>query len=71
MLAVYESIQFDNNACSDNSPSTKILHNNNDLTGATRKRYQCAECEKGFSRPSALQTHMYTHTKEKPFKCDV
>ncbi|KAI8876682.1 hypothetical protein K501DRAFT_148194, partial [Backusella circina FSU 941] len=35
------------------------------------KRYQCTECEKGFSRPSALQTHMYTHTKEKPFKCDV
>ncbi|KAI8969240.1 hypothetical protein BDF20DRAFT_790721, partial [Mycotypha africana] len=33
------------------------------------KQYQCPECLKIFSRPSALQTHSYTHTAEKPFKC--
>lgn len=34
-----------------------------------KKQYQCAQCLKFFSRPSALQTHSYTHTAEKPFQC--
>ncbi|KAI7892539.1 uncharacterized protein EV154DRAFT_390216, partial [Mucor mucedo] len=33
------------------------------------KQYQCTHCLKNFSRPSALQTHTYTHTAEKPFQC--
>ncbi|KAF1803741.1 hypothetical protein FB192DRAFT_1254732, partial [Mucor lusitanicus] len=33
------------------------------------KQYQCPQCLKSFSRPSALQTHSYTHTAEKPFQC--
>ncbi|KAI9264322.1 hypothetical protein BDA99DRAFT_437685 [Phascolomyces articulosus] len=33
------------------------------------KRHRCNVCNKLFSRPSALQTHMYTHTGEKPFQC--
>ncbi|KAG2220546.1 hypothetical protein INT45_004152 [Circinella minor] len=33
------------------------------------KRHRCNVCSKLFSRPSALQTHMYTHTGEKPFQC--
>ncbi|KAL0087679.1 hypothetical protein J3Q64DRAFT_1638214 [Phycomyces blakesleeanus] len=32
--------------------------------------YQCKVCEKYFNRPSALQTHSYTHTGERPFACD-
>ncbi|BGP06501.1 hypothetical protein JCM10049v2_002323 [Rhodotorula toruloides] len=35
---------------------------------ATRK-YQCSECDQKFARPSALATHILTHTKEKPFTC--
>ncbi|BGP01217.1 hypothetical protein NBRC10513v2_002168 [Rhodotorula toruloides] len=35
---------------------------------ATRK-YQCTECDQKFARPSALATHILTHTKEKPFTC--
>lgn len=35
------------------------------------KRYQCTQCSKNFSRPSALQTHVYTHTGEKPHQCDM
>lgn len=34
-----------------------------------KKQYQCPKCHKNFSRPSALQTHSYTHTAEKPFQC--
>lgn len=33
------------------------------------KRHFCCYCGKGFVRPSALQTHIYSHTGEKPFVC--
>ncbi|KAI8074357.1 uncharacterized protein B0P05DRAFT_548232 [Gilbertella persicaria] len=36
-----------------------------------RKIYNCDKCQKYFTRPSALQTHMYTHTGEKPHVCDM
>ncbi|KAI8885585.1 hypothetical protein K501DRAFT_215557 [Backusella circina FSU 941] len=36
-----------------------------------RKKYQCDYCSKDFTRPSALQTHVYTHTGEKPHECDI
>ncbi|KAI7905864.1 uncharacterized protein BX663DRAFT_497916, partial [Cokeromyces recurvatus] len=37
----------------------------------TKKRYDCNLCSKYFNRPSALQTHVYTHTGEKPHMCDT
>ncbi|KAI7882218.1 hypothetical protein K492DRAFT_113838, partial [Lichtheimia hyalospora FSU 10163] len=34
-----------------------------------RRLYRCSYCEKSFTKPSALQPHIYTHTGEKPFVC--
>ena len=41
--------------------------------GAKRKRgqHECGVCEKVFRYPSGLQTHVRTHTNEKPYECDV
>ncbi|KAI9249262.1 hypothetical protein BY458DRAFT_445435 [Sporodiniella umbellata] len=39
-------------------------------TKALPKSYGCTFCFKQFNRPSALRTHSYTHTGEKPHLCD-
>ncbi|KZZ97927.1 Zinc finger, C2H2-type/integrase, DNA-binding protein [Ascosphaera apis ARSEF 7405] len=39
-------------------------------TTGTSKKHKCKVCDKRFTRPSSLQTHMYSHTGEKPFTCD-
>ncbi|KAI9314787.1 hypothetical protein BX666DRAFT_1963551 [Dichotomocladium elegans] len=36
---------------------------------ATSGRYLCQFCNKGFSRPSSLRIHTYSHTGEKPYVC--
>ncbi|KAL2916391.1 hypothetical protein HK105_204147 [Polyrhizophydium stewartii] len=33
------------------------------------RRYQCQFCNKRFTRPSSLSTHIFTHTGERPFQC--
>ena len=34
-----------------------------------KKRFQCIDCDKTFSKKSTLKDHMNIHTKEKQFKC--
>ncbi|KAH8928126.1 hypothetical protein BT69DRAFT_1193457, partial [Atractiella rhizophila] len=34
-------------------------------------RYQCRYCDKRFARPSSLKIHVFSHTGEKPFKCNI
>ncbi|KAJ2786833.1 hypothetical protein GGI15_001195 [Coemansia interrupta] len=33
-------------------------------------KYLCEICNKKFPRPSALATHVFSHTGEKPYKCE-
>ncbi|KAI5961026.1 uncharacterized protein KGF55_004293 [Candida pseudojiufengensis] len=40
-----------------------------DMTPQTAERNRCRICNKQFKRPSSLQTHYYSHTGEKIFKC--
>lgn len=42
---------------------------NKSPTCKPKKVFACTYCQKVFNRPSALQTHTYTHTAEKPFQC--
>ncbi|KAG1207172.1 hypothetical protein G6F69_008260 [Rhizopus microsporus] len=43
--------------------------NRKDSKRNNKKQYPCDKCSKIFNRPSALTTHSYTHTGEKPFQC--
>lgn len=40
------------------------------VSSSVQKKHVCKICEKRFTRPSSLQTHVYSHTGEKPYKCD-
>ncbi|CDK29152.1 unnamed protein product [Kuraishia capsulata CBS 1993] len=35
-----------------------------------QRRFQCPNCDSGFTRKHNLKSHMLTHTQEKPFVCD-
>ena len=58
---------------SSNSSSPAVYYNsqqplmatfNTKATSSTPKRYKCNVCGKKFTRPSSLNTHMYSHTGE-------
>jgi hypothetical protein len=36
----------------------------------SKKNHVCRICGKTFARPSSLTTHTYSHTGQKPFKCE-
>ena len=43
--------------------------NNNNGERNEPRRHVCEVCDKGFDRPSHLDTHMLVHNGLKPFKC--
>lgn len=46
-------------------PSSMMGQFNSKVSPAATKKHKCKICEKRFTRPSSLQTHMYSHTGEK------
>merc|ERR1712000_787314 len=53
------------------APQTMMGQFSSKVSSSTQKKHKCKVCDKRFTRPSSLQTHMYSHTGEKPFACDV
>lgn len=51
-------------------PQSMMTQFNSKLSPNAQKKHKCKICDKRFTRPSSLQTHMYSHTGEKPFACD-
>ncbi|KAA8644101.1 C2H2-type zinc finger protein [Aspergillus tanneri] len=52
-------------------PQSMMSQFSSKMPSNTQKKHKCKICDKRFTRPSSLQTHMYSHTGEKPFACDV
>jgi len=46
-------------------PASMMTQFNSKMASATQKKHKCKICDKRFTRPSSLQTHMYSHTGEK------
>jgi len=53
------------------APQSMMSSFNSKAATSTQKRHKCKVCDKRFARPSSLQTHMYSHTGEKPYQCEV
>lgn len=47
------------------APSSMMSQFNSKVSSSTQKKHKCKVCDKRFTRPSSLQTHMYSHTGEK------
>ncbi|KAH6661869.1 hypothetical protein B0J14DRAFT_554677 [Halenospora varia] len=53
------------------APQSMMSQFSSKVSSHTQKKHKCKVCEKRFARPSSCQTHMYSHTGEKPFLCEV
>lgn len=53
------------------APQSMMSQFSSKISSSTQKKHKCKVCDKRFTRPSSLQTHMYSHTGEKPFQCEV
>lgn len=46
-------------------PQSMMSQFSSKVPSNTQKKHKCKVCDKRFTRPSSLQTHMYSHTGEK------
>ena len=53
------------NATMPPAPQSMMGSFNSKVSSNTQKKHKCKVCDKRFTRPSSLQTHMYSHTGEK------
>ncbi|KAK4517575.1 uncharacterized protein ATC70_000915 [Mucor velutinosus] len=69
----YEDYHSDETTHSERSvsptPATTATTKSSTTGGKTENKYSCPYCSKGFSRPSSLRIHTYSHTGERPFEC--
>jgi hypothetical protein len=47
------------------APQSMMSQFSSKVSSSTQKKHKCKVCDKRFTRPSSLQTHMYSHTGEK------
>lgn len=47
------------------APQSMMSSFNSKVSSSSQKKHKCKVCDKRFTRPSSLQTHMYSHTGEK------
>lgn len=47
------------------APQSMMGQFSSKVSSTTQKKHKCKVCDKRFTRPSSLQTHMYSHTGEK------
>lgn len=47
------------------TPSSMMGQFSSKVSSSVQKKHKCKVCDKRFTRPSSLQTHMYSHTGEK------
>ncbi|KAG5934237.1 hypothetical protein E4U53_000729, partial [Claviceps sorghi] len=47
------------------APQSMMSQFSSKVSSSTQKKHKCRVCDKRFTRPSSLQTHMYSHTGEK------
>lgn len=52
-------------------PQSMMTQFSSKVSSSAQKKHKCKVCDKRFTRPSSLQTHIYSHTGEKPFSCEV
>ena len=51
-------------------PQSMMSQFSSKMPSNAQKKHKCKVCDKRFTRPSSLQTHMYSHTGEKrEFPC--
>lgn len=53
------------------APSTMMGQFSSKVSSSSQKKHKCKICDKRFTRPSSLQTHMYSHTGEKRKLCST
>jgi hypothetical protein len=47
------------------APQSMMGQFSSKVSSSSQKKHKCKVCDKRFTRPSSLQTHMYSHTGEK------